>query len=93
MKIVKIAHDRLENRQARTYLFRTDRDLKKGQVVLVDTCYEKMKIGWVVEDSIVAQDKVIAYVCGTDDTDPYLPLKWVIGTVELFEEDGDGSDR
>lgn len=46
MKIVKIAHDRLENKQAKTYLFRTARDLKKGQMVLTETCHGR-SIGWV----------------------------------------------
>lgn len=86
MKIVKIAHDRLENRQAKTYLFRTDKDLKKGQMVLTETCYGK-SIGWVTEDSIVAQDKTVAYICGTDDVDPYMPIQRVVGVIELFEGD------
>lgn len=86
MKIVRIAHDRLENRQARTYLFRTDKDLKKGQMVLTETCHG-MSIGWVAEDSIVAQDKTVAYICGTDAVDPYMPLQRVVGVIELFEEE------
>lgn len=85
MKIVKIAHDRLENKQAKTYLFRTVRDLKKGQMVLTETCHGR-SIGWVTDDSIVAQDKTVAYICGTDDIDPYMPLQRVVGVIELFEE-------
>lgn len=91
MKIVKIAHDRLENRQAKTYLFRTDKDLKKGQMVLTETCYGK-SIGWVTEDSIVAQDKTVAYICGTDDVDPYMPIQKVVGVIELFEGDDNEID-
>ena len=92
MKIVKIAHDRLENRQAKTYLFKTVRDLKKGQMVLIETCHGR-SIGWVTDDSIVAQDKTVAYICGTDDTDPYMPLRSVVGVIELFEEAGDEQDN
>ena len=91
MKIVKIAHDRLENRQAKTYLFRTDRDLKAGQMVLTETCYGR-SIGWVTDDSIVAQDKTVAYICGTDNIDPYMPLQRVLGAIELFEEVDDETD-
>jgi hypothetical protein len=91
MKIVKIAHDRPENRQARTYLFRTDRDLKTGQMVLTETCHG-MAIGWVREDSIVAQDKTVSYICGTDDVGPYMPIQRVVGVIELFGGDDNEID-
>ena len=49
-------------------------------------------IGWVTEDSIIAQDKTVAYICGTDDIDPYMPLQRVIGVIELFEEADNETD-
>lgn len=88
MKIVKIQHDRLTNATAKEFLFQTPADLKRGQMVLVDTVHG-FAIGWVSADSIIAQDKTVAYICDNGDGRPYQPLKKVLGVIDVFEGDND----
>ena len=83
MKVVKISHD--EKGAGGVYLFATKKNLKDGDIVLLET-RNGNAIGWCIGDSKDIKKEDLEFL---EAAAPFsLPLKEVIGKMEYWEKDG-----